>query len=800
MLKGIISLLLVALSAQLFAQDKIEILDAESGLAIDRVQVVIYKDGGFKALQSDVNGQVKLPDKEFDSLHFIHPAYLDKRIDREKSSESWWVVYLEPAVSQLPDFVFKGYSKKKTPNAGPAKIERITQRDVNLYAPQTSADLLGINDHVFIQKSQLGGGSPMIRGFSANSVLLVVDGVRINNAIFREGNLHNVILIDPNLVVETDLLFGPGSVIHGSDALGGVFAFQTRKPALSDQANKMLYKGNLVLKGSSANRENSWHVDFNIGKDKWASLSSISISNFNDLRMGAYGPDFYLRPEFVETRGFTDTVITNPDPRIQYFTAYSQINLAQKFRFRPDSLTLIDFQTTYTTSSPVPRYDRLTQYRNGIPRYATWQYGPQNWLFNALNYKRTLHHKLASEFELKASWQNIQESREERRFGDLEFQRRTENVQFFNVNLEFEKDLPKGVLFYGIEQIWNLVKSKGLATILDSNISFPISSRYPDGSTWGSSAAYLMLKSQVSRKVQFTGGLRYTHVYLEAPFENSAYSFYFDNLRLEKGAFNASAGLDVQTGRQSNLSLHLATGFRAPNIDDIGKIFDSEPGKVVVPNSDLQPEYVYSADLGYRGRIGSSFRLQANVFVNYLEKVITRGNFSLNGADSLNYNGELLQIQSLINNESGLIYGIELNGRYLFNPRWQAEGALNYMQGETSEGIPFRHVTPLFGKLAVNYVQSQLKLTLYGLVQGELSYDELAPSEQNKPDLYLPDANGLPYAPSWWTLNLKGTYSMSKSLHLSSGIENILNKRYRPYSSGITAPGLNFYFGIRTAF
>src|SRR5687767_2075364 len=56
---------------------------------------------------------------------------------------------------------------------------------------QTAATLLEQTGNIFVQKSQLGGGSPVIRGFEANKILLVVDGVKMNNAIFRSGHLQN---------------------------------------------------------------------------------------------------------------------------------------------------------------------------------------------------------------------------------------------------------------------------------------------------------------------------------------------------------------------------------------------------------------------------------------------------------------------------------------------------------------------------------------------------------------------------------------------------------------------------------
>src|SRR5690606_14493688 len=114
-----------------------------------------------------------------------------------------------------------------------SRIVTLSQREISLYQPQTAADLLGNSGEVFIQKSQQGGGSPMIRGFATNRLLYSVDGVRMNSAIFRSGNLQNVINLDPFAVDRLEILFGPGSVMYGSDALGGVMHFSTLRPRLS---------------------------------------------------------------------------------------------------------------------------------------------------------------------------------------------------------------------------------------------------------------------------------------------------------------------------------------------------------------------------------------------------------------------------------------------------------------------------------------------------------------------------------------------------------------------------------------
>ena len=143
----------------------------------------------------------------------------------------------------------------------------------------------------------MGGGSPMIRGFAANRVLIVVDGIRMNNAIYRSGNLQNIISVDPNSLERAEVIFGPGSVIYGSDALGGVMSFNTLSPKLSTNQSSESF-GKAYARYSSANFEKTIHGSYNFGGNKWAAVFASTYTDFDDLRMGSSGPSEYLRPEY----------------------------------------------------------------------------------------------------------------------------------------------------------------------------------------------------------------------------------------------------------------------------------------------------------------------------------------------------------------------------------------------------------------------------------------------------------------------------------------------------------------------
>ena len=170
----------------------------------------------------------------------------------------------DTVATELDEIVVSANRWKQNSKSIPQKISVITASKVALQNPQTAADLLTISGKVFMQKSQQGGGSPMIRGFATNRLLYAIDGIRMNAAIFRGGNIQNVISLDPFATESTEVLFGPGSVMYGSDAIGGVMSFQTLTPQFSSE-EKAFVTGSAVTRYSSANNEKTGHFDVNVG-------------------------------------------------------------------------------------------------------------------------------------------------------------------------------------------------------------------------------------------------------------------------------------------------------------------------------------------------------------------------------------------------------------------------------------------------------------------------------------------------------------------------------------------------------
>ncbi len=765
----------------------------------------LYSSGLNVSAIANVKGQADITTfKSATDITIQLMGYQTKQTSYDLLKNLNFVVFLEPSQINLDEVVVSanrwGQQKSQVPN----KITIIPASQISMQNPQTSADLLGISGGVFIQKSQLGGGSPMIRGFSTNRVLITVDGVRMNNAIFRSGNLQNVISIDPYTVDRTEVIFGPGSVIYGSDAIGGVMNFYTLNPTLA-VGDKTFVKGSAGARYSSAANEKTGHFDFNIGLKKWAFVTSVTFSDFDDLKMGSKGPDEYLRPEYVERINGVDSIIQNADPKKQVPSGYSQINLMQKIKFKPNEKWAFNYGIQYSATSDYSRYDRLILYSAEKPKSAEWYYGPQVWMINNLNIVNSATTKVYDKMSISLAHQYFKESRHDRGFGKSTLKNRTEEVNVMSANIDFDKELGKNQrLFYGAEILLNKVGSSGDDENIKTQEVSPASSRYPDGSTWNSYAAYLSYWKDINSQLTFEAGLRYNIVRLDATFDTTFFPFPFTTAKINEGALTGSAGLTYRPAKELAFYANLSTGFRAPNIDDVGKVFDSEPGNVIVPNPDLKAEYAYNCEVGVKKRFADMVEIDLSAFYILLDNAMVRRDYTLNGQDSIEYDDEMSKVQAIQNAAQAYVYGFQADLEANLPAGFGITSHFNYQKGEEelddNSTAPLRHAAPWYGSTHFTYTRNRLKADLYGVYNGKVSYENLAPSEQDKEYLYANDAEGRPYSPLWYTVNFKVLYQLTDFLMINAGIENITDQRYRPYSSGITAAGMNFIASVKATF
>ncbi len=795
----ILSLFLFVFSVS-FAQE-IKILDKESREPL--VNVALFNQEKTKSAISDINGIADISGfSDTEVIIFKSLSHAEAFVRKREILNNDNIVLLESLENQLDQVTLSVARFKLSKDEIPQKIISITSGEVQMANPQTSADLLESTGQVFVQKSQLGGGSPMIRGFSTNRLLITVDGVRMNSAIFRSGNLQNVISIDPMMVENAEVILGPGSVVYGSDAIGGVMNFYTLKPRFSFDESTA-FSGNIYTRFATANNENTVHADLNVGLDNWAFRSGITYSDFGDLKMGKHGPDDYLRPDYAIRRNGEDIMVENDDPRVQRPTGYEQINFLQKIKYMPSKDWDINLGLNFSNTSDFPRYDRLYRKRNGVFRSAEWYYGPQTWFLGDLNINNRGDYDLYDKMQFTGAYQFFAESRNDRGFNDPILFTTEENVDAYSMNIDFEKDFLVSKLFYGAEYVLNSISSTGSFQNIETFETGDTASRYPDGSRWQSLAIYSSYQWKLREDLSLQAGARYNHILVDATFDDRFYDFPFDNADISTGALTGSLGMNWMQNDFVNWRVGFSTAFRAPNIDDIGKIFDSEPGSVVVPNPDLKPEYAYNGELGGNFNFSENLRLGLTGYYTYLDNAMVRRDFNLNGVTEIDYQGEPSRVQAIQNASHAYVYGVEAGLEMDLSVALRFTSQFSYTEGKENDGgdyVPLRHAAPMFGNSHLIWNKRKLKLDLFAEYNGEFEFEDLAPGEQDKPYLYALDENGNPYSPAWYTLNFTGQYQVNPNWLATVSLENITDQRYRTYSSGIAAAGRNLIIALSYSF
>ncbi len=686
-------------------------------------------------------------------------------------------------------------------------VQLISSRRIAEINAQNTGDLLLNTGNVFVQKSQQGGSSPVIRGFEASRVLLVVDGIRMNNAIYRSGHLQNVITVDQNMLERVEVLYGPGSTLYGSDALGGVVLFRTKQPRLS-ATDHLAASGSALVRYSSANNERTGHADASIGGRRLAWLQSYNYSDFGHLRMGDNYPDKYpdfsRRSRYVTRINGIDSVVANPDDRIQKFSGYQQWDITQKLLYRPNERVTHGINLQYSNSSNVPRYDRLQDIRNGTLRFAEWYYGPQ------------LRELAAYEFNLErlgfldriraiASYQHIEESRHQRDYRRYDrLDNRMEDLDVWALNLDGQKHWGNHELTLGADLQLNDLESTGIRRNTNTGAETKLDSRYPNGDNdmnyFGVYAQHLF-KFGNGRWV-LNDGLRLQATSLRSTIaDNSFFNFPFTTIEQETKAATGNIGL-IYLGADS-LRVHgsVASGFRAPNIDDMARIFESNTAsrQLILPNPDLKPEYTYTFDLGASYYLGSRVRLEASLFYTFFRNAIALAPYRYNGQDSILYNGVMSAAFANRNVNKAHLYGANAQVSVDFSRQLQLFSTINYTYGRLNPGkvneVPLDHIPPVFGRTALTFTNKRLTAEAYALYNGWKKIRDYNPSGEDNAQYATPEGT-----PSWWTLNIKASLRLHPLFTLQAGVENLLDRNYRYFASGFSAPGRNVLLALRASF
>lgn len=695
------------------------------------------------------------------------------------------------------------------------QVSVVTMEAIKHLNAQTTADLIQNSGVVAMQRSQQGGGSPIMRGFEASRVLLVIDGVRMNNLIYRAGHLQNIITLDNNVLERAEVLFGPSSTVYGSDALGGVIHFYTRDPKLNPTS---LATGNAFIRYGAANNEKTGHVNVNLGGKRFASLSSFTFSDFGDLRMGekanaALGEQFGLRMQYAQRASDNqrDVLVTNADPFVQKNSGYKQWDVLQKFLFKQNEYLSHTLNFQYSTTTIIPRYDRLTDSAGAGLRFAEWYYGPQVRLLGSYKLHWSELGSMADALTATLSYQSLEESRYDRRFNDgttpanNRRNNRVEDVHVWGLTLDFIKSVRKSNLRYGFDGQFNSLTSTASRTDVATGAVTPQSTRYPDGdNTMNVVALYATHTLQLSEKLVLNDGVRIGKSSLHSTFvDKTFFNFPFDRIEQTPTFASGNIGL-IYTPSSWKFSLLGNTGYRVPNVDDLAKVFESvagtmtTPGTLVIPNPDLKPEKTINADLSITKFFSDKLHVEGTFFATSITDAIVTLPTSFQGQTTVSFGGFQANVVSSQNAQKAYIYGYSAGFKVNANREFSASGSYNYTKGRVKTKpyeTPLDHIAPAFGRIGIQYNSNKLAAEFYTLFNG---WKRLANySTSGEDNLQYATTKGMP---SWYTLNLRFSYEVSSWLTAQVGADNLLDLQYRQFASGINSPGRNVFANVRVRF
>jgi hemoglobin/transferrin/lactoferrin receptor protein len=397
------------------------------------------------------------------------------------------------------------------------------------------------------------------------------------------------------------------------------------------------------------------------------------------------------------------------------------------------------------------------------------------------------------------NYQLLEESRITRRFNSNNKDFRFEEVDILGVNADFLHTDKYGEIHFGVESYYNIVNSTAYRNNISTNVRSKIPTRYSDGPTnMGYQALYVHHTKNLNPKWVLNDGIRLNFVQLNAQFKDTALmNFPFTQAKQSNTAFTGNIGLAYNGNDGYRIAFGLSSGFRAPNIDDLTKVFDTRVGYVIVPNQNLKPEYTYNAEVNV-SKNKAAYGWGTSVFYTWFKNALVADKFTWNGQSQIMYQGVLSSVYATQNKAKAVVYGFNVNGRLRLMDKTDLTATYTYTKGIYNDGVqemPLDHIPPSYGRMGLKHGSSKLNAELFSVFNG---WKRLADYNLNGEDneIYA-TKDGMP---SWMTLNFTTFYAPTQNVSFIVQVENITDLNYRYFSSGISAVGRNYVVSCKYTF
>jgi len=628
-------------------------------------------------------------------------------------------------------------------------------------AAKTSAEALREEAGISVQKTNHGGGSAIIRGLSSNQILLLVDGVRLNNSTYRLGNHQYLTTIDPNMLEQIEVVRGPNSVLYGSDALGGTINLVTRTPSFAASGCELTY--GLLNRFASADHEKTTAGALSISGKRVAIDLGGSYKNYDDLRRGA-------NSAHQELEKSKNGAVQSPSG----FYAYDANG---KLVYNPHHQQCWTLAYQSCRQIRVPRYDKYE-----LEDYYRWVYHPQKRDLLYLNFKDHSRIKWLGDVQTFVSWQRQEEGREQQKRMDTDLTVENDIVHTLGASVQFNPVFADHSVMYGVEGYKDFIKSNAYKTIAMSQaMQWQPRGRYPDGSEYTTSGLFIQDQWQIDPYFKVRLGTRFS--YFNAHFMGDA-----QKVVQQFKAYTASLGAVYSVTTFCNLVGNVGQAFRAPNLSDIAKLGESKGNIYEVPNYRLEPEKVLNVDIGFKIN-ARPLKLDCSAYYAKIYDLLASAEASYHGSKTIVLNGIAYRIKSKQNIGQAYIRGLEASFACQIYKKLNFHGNICSTIGHnTTLHEPVGGIPPAFGLFGFKLASERYFLSVYTRFasrQNRLSSDDCD-------DPRIP-VDG---TPGWQIFNLRfGGYAFP-CCRWRLGVENIFDVNYREHGSGINGPGRNVIISL----
>ncbi len=597
---------------------------------------------------------------------------------------------------------------------------------------------------VFVQQTTPGQGAAILRGLKGSAILHLVDGLRLNNAIFRDAPTQYLSLVPVTAVERIEALRGTPASLYGSDAVGGIINVVTRVPRfeLIDSQTG----GDLYAAFDSADLARTVRGTFDVGNRFVATSVSLERLETGNRRIG---DGERISPSGYKSRGGRLAMSVTPDDRHAWL-----------------------FDVHYLEQPETPRIDELVPgFGQAEPSSSEFAFAPNRRLFARAQYSRS-RGWLGLDWQADGAWQRIDDDRVSRDFGSDTRTREQNSSDLSGVIVTATHEGTDNSWLAGVELYHDRVQSSRREVDIVTGGEQAVASRFPNGSTLDRAAVFFNGERRVASRHWLSGGLRASAIEVELPDTGSITA-----ARIDVADLSGDIGWRFDIDAAWQLVANIGYGFRAPNIFDLGAFGERPGNRFNIPNTDLDSEHVLHIDVGMRHH-GSNWHFEAVAFsLDYDDRIVSvlTGSTTPEGRD----------IVQSVNAATSRIYGVELLAGADINEFLRLTATLTWTTGDDRVGDvkePADRLPPLSGRIEVDYdIGDNWSASAWVFFADR--QDRLSARDVRDPRI---DPSG---TAGWLSVGARAAWQVADSLRLTAGIDNLLDHRYRRHGSGIDAAG-----------